>query len=100
MKRILLSGAYGQVGQELFRSLASRYGAENVICTDIRNPPKGAGVIHHEIMDINNREHLFDLVKKYQVSDLYCLAALLSATGERYPLYTEHINMTSLFNCL
>ena len=55
MKRILLSGAYGQVGQELFRSLASRYGAENVICTDIRNPPKGAGVIHHEIMDINNR---------------------------------------------
>lgn len=47
MKKILLSGAYGQVGTELFRALASRYGPENVVCTDIRNPPKGVGVIHH-----------------------------------------------------
>lgn len=100
MKRILLSGAYGQVGMELFRALSAKHGAENVICSDIKMPPKSLNVIHHEIMDIHNKEHLFDIVRKYQITDLYCLAALLSATGERYPLYTENINMTSLFNCL
>lgn len=57
-------------------------------------------VSQHEFCDILNREHLFDIIQKYKITDLYCLAALLSATGERYPLYTEKINMTSLFNCL
>jgi nucleoside-diphosphate-sugar epimerase len=100
MKRILISGAYGQVGQELFLVLAKKYGAENIVCTDVRLPPRSLGVVHHESLDILNREQLFDLVKKYKVTDLYGLAALLSATGEHYPLYTEHLNMDSLFNCL
>jgi len=88
MRKILISGAYGQLGQELFIGLAKQYGAENVVCTDIKHPPKNLGVIHHEIVDVHNKDHFFDVVKRYQITDLYGLASLLSATGELYPLHT------------
>ena len=100
MRKILLSGAYGQVGQELYPVLCKRYGIDNVVCSDVKHPPKTLKVKHHEILDVHNRENLFDLLKKYEITDFYSLAALLSATGERYPMYTETINMGSLFNTL
>ena len=71
-----------------------------MICTDVKLPPKSLGVVHHEILDVHNKDHLFDLLKKYKVTDFYSLAALLSATGERYPLYTNQINMGALINSL
>lgn len=55
MRKILLSGAYGQVGQELYPVLCKRYGIDNVVCTDVRHPPKALNVKHHEILDIHNR---------------------------------------------
>lgn len=100
MRKILVSGAYGQVGQELFIGLAAKYGAENVVCTDVRLPPRSLPVVHHETLDIHNKEHLFDLLKKHKITDFYSLAALLSATGEHYPLHTQNVNMGSLFNSL
>lgn len=81
MRRIFLSGAYGQVGQELYPVMVQRYGVDNVICSDVRLPPKGLNVKHHETLDIHNKENLFDILKKYQITDFYSLAALLSATG-------------------
>jgi len=71
-----------------------------VICTDVKLPPKTLGVIHHEVVDVHNKEHLFDVLRKYKITDFYTLAALLSATGERYPLYTNQMNMGSLINSL
>ena len=47
MRKILLSGAYGQVGQELFLELAKIHGPENIVCTDVRLPPPYLGVVHH-----------------------------------------------------
>ena len=88
MRKILISGAYGQVGQELFIGLAKRYGAENIVCTDLKLPPKEMGVVHHEIVDVHNKEHFIDVIKRHKITDLYGLASLLSATGELYPLHT------------
>jgi len=58
------------------------------------------GVIHHEIVDVLNKDHFFEVLKKHQITDLYGLASLLSATGELYPLHTDKINMGALLNYL
>lgn len=81
MKRILISGAYGQVGQELIRELSKRVGMEKIVCTDVRPPPEHLGVVHHEHLNALDKPAIEQLVKKYDVGEVYCLAALLSATG-------------------
>lgn len=47
MRKVLLSGAYGQVGQELYRGLSRKIGQENIVCTDLRPPPASMKVTHH-----------------------------------------------------
>lgn len=98
--KILLAGAYGQVGQELIRALSKRYALSNIICADVREPPSNVKVEVHEHLNVLDRTDLEKIIKKHQVKQVYCLAALLSATGEKDPLKTEQINMNSLFNCL
>jgi len=100
MSKILLSGAYGQVGLELYRALSLKLGPDNIICTDVRPPPPNFQPRHHQILDALDREALFRLIKKHQITEIYSLAALLSATGENNPLLTQKINMDALFNCL
>jgi nucleoside-diphosphate-sugar epimerase len=98
--KILLAGAYGQVGQELIRALSARTGLSNIICADLREPPAHLRVAVHETLNVLDRKQLYQIIEKHQVKQVYCLAALLSATGEKDPLATEQINMASLFNCL
>jgi nucleoside-diphosphate-sugar epimerase len=98
--KVLLAGAYGQVGQELIRALSARNSLSNIICADVREPPANVKVAVHETINILDRQQLDKLIEKHQVKHVYCLAALLSATGEKDPLLTEKINMTALFNCL
>jgi nucleoside-diphosphate-sugar epimerase len=54
----------------------------------------------HETLDVLSKKQLYELIDKHKINQVYCLAALLSATGEKDPLKTEQINMTALFNCL
>jgi nucleoside-diphosphate-sugar epimerase len=98
--KVLLAGAYGQVGQELIRALSARLPLQNIICADLREPPANVRVAVHETLNVLDRNQLYQLIEKHQVKQVYCLAALLSATGEKDPLRTEQINMTALFNCL
>lgn len=98
--KVLLAGAYGQVGQELIRALSARTALSNIICADLRGPPANVKVAVHEQLDVLDRQQLDRIIEKHQVTHVYCLAALLSATGEKDPLRTEQINMTALFNCL
>ena len=100
MKRILICGAYGQVGQELIRFFSKRIGMERLVCTDLHPPPKHLGIVHHEILNALDKDGIESIIQKYEVEQVYSLAALLSATGEIDPLKTQHINMTSLFNVL
>ncbi len=97
MKKILIIGAGGQLGSELCDALSARYGSECLVATDIR--PISANY-HTAILDVLNAQDLEALVKVEQVSEIYHLAAVLSAKGEENPLMAWDINMKGLINVL
>jgi len=99
MKRILVIGANGQIGSELVDALIVEYGAENVIAADI-TPTSLYGAVHYQTLDVLDAERLAHLVEKYEVTDVYQLAALLSVTGEQAPLKAWNLNMNGLLNIL
>ncbi|MCB1007664.1 MAG: L-threonine 3-dehydrogenase [Acidobacteria bacterium] len=101
MKRILVTGALGQIGSELVPELRSRYGADAVVASDIRLPagdPDAEGPF--EVLDATNVRQVHDLVHRYQVGTIYHLAALLSATAEEKPHVAWELNMGGLYKVL
>ncbi len=98
MTRILVTGANGQIGSELTKALRLRYGHNNVLASDIFAPT------HVEepfgIVDILDKERMAQVVENEGVTQIYHLAAILSAKGEADPLRTWDINMQGLFNVL
>ncbi|MBM7585169.1 nucleoside-diphosphate-sugar epimerase [Bacillus pakistanensis] len=101
MKKILLTGALGQIGSELTMKLREVYGTDNVIATDIRESDsevvKGGPF---EILDVTDAQKMHDLTKKHDADTIIHLAALLSATAEKKPLLAWNINMGGLVNAL
>lgn len=98
---ILIIGASGQIGTELVITLRKIYGDANVIATDIRpmaNEELSTGPF--EVLDIMDQKSLFDIVKKYKVTQVYLLAALLSATAEKNIELGWSLNMRSLSHVL
>ncbi len=98
---ILILGASGQIGGELTLKLRSIYGKENVIASDIRESEilqNSEGPF--EIVDATDKEAILKVVQKHRVSQVYLLAAMLSATGEKYPRKAWDLNMTSLLAVL
>ncbi|MEL4307294.1 NAD-dependent epimerase/dehydratase family protein [Joostella sp. CR20] len=101
MEKILVTGAGGQLGSELTAALAATYGNDNVIATDINEAAKSKfDYCVFEVLDVLDNARLEALVEKYQVSQVYHLAAILSAVGEKNPLFTWKLNMDSLLNVL
>ncbi|EIT86015.1 hypothetical protein A374_06836 [Fictibacillus macauensis ZFHKF-1] len=101
MKKILITGALGQIGSELTEKTRNIYGAENVIATDIRktdSPIVTSGPF--ETLDVTDAQAMADLAKKYNVDTIIHLAALLSATAEAKPLLAWNLNMGGLVNAL
>jgi len=97
--KILVIGSSGQIGTELVEELRKLHGNENVIASDIRQPQvEQSGPF--EILDILNKEQLLNIVTRYQITEVYLLAALLSATAEKNPAFGWDLNMNSLFNVL
>lgn len=97
-KTILITGAGGQIGSVLTKTLRDTYGANSVIATDIRSTELGDGPF--ELLDVLNGNRLHELVNRYRVTEIYHLAAILSARGEQNPKIAWDINMDSLFNVL
>jgi nucleoside-diphosphate-sugar epimerase len=98
--KILIIGACGQIGTELTEGLQKIYGLENVIASDLKlSPALPQGTIF-ETIDALDKEKVFELVKKHQVTQIYLLAALLSATAEKNPDFAWKLNMESLFHVL
>jgi nucleoside-diphosphate-sugar epimerase len=99
--KILIIGACGQIGTELTQKLRSIYGNENVIASDIRklnNDIVNNGIFEVvNALDYNQIEHL---IEQYQITDVYLMAALLSATAEKNPAFAWDLNMNSLFHVL
>lgn len=99
--KILIIGACGQIGTELTQKLRKLYGTENVIASDIRK--LNVDVVNSgpfevvNALDFNQIEHL---VEVHKITDVYLMAALLSATAEKNPAFAWDLNMNSLFHVL
>lgn len=101
MKKILITGALGQIGSELTCKLRDIYGQDNVIATDIRKTDSEAAVNGpFEILDVMDAKSMGEIANKYQVDTLMHMAALLSATAESKPQFAWNLNMGGLMNAL
>ncbi len=97
---IVLLGSNGQIGSELAVALRAKFGVSNVITSDIREPKNlGEGEIF-EAINVLDKEALKLLFEKHKPTQVYLLAAMLSATGEQYPLKAWDLNMNGLLNVL
>lgn len=97
MKRILVTGASGQIGTWLVPALRNRYGAEAVLATDIRTPADDhfhSGPF--QILDCTDRSALGHAAIRHHADTIYHLAAILSAVGERDPRLAYNVNMGGL----
>ncbi|MXV53041.1 NAD-dependent epimerase/dehydratase family protein [Pedobacter sp. HMF7647] len=101
VETILVIGANGQIGTELVNHLRQVYGSSQVIACDIRRPDydiKDAGPF--EFVNVLDKENLKTIYQKYKPSQVYLLAAILSATGEQNPKLAWDLNMNGLLNVL
>ncbi len=102
MKRILITGATGQIGTELTPALRQRYGAEQVVAVGHQKEPttqflSGGPYVN---CDVRDKIALAELVRHYKIDTIYHLAALLSATAEQEPQLAWDVNINGLFNVL
>ncbi len=101
MEKVLVIGAGGQLGVELTLALREKFGKDNVIASDIREPHALLAESGPFIqLDVMNSNAVAAVVKKESITQIYLLAAILSATGEKNPLWAWDINMKSLMNVL
>tara|TARA_R110002073_G_scaffold61383_1_gene154279 strand:+ start:3834 stop:4787 length:954 start_codon:yes stop_codon:yes gene_type:complete len=101
VSKVLIIGACGQIGSELTNRLRLELGVENVIASDIRESNMelvASGPF--EIMDAKSLKQIKHCIKKHNVDTVYLMAALLSATGEKFPQKAWSLNTTSLLNVL
>lgn len=101
MKKIMVTGALGQIGSELITKLRAEYGAENVLATDIRRIESDvteAGPF--EILDVTDAKKMHQLATDFGADTMMHMAALLSATAEENPVFAWNLNMGGLMNAL
>jgi len=100
-KRIMITGAAGQIGSELALVLRERHGADTVLATDIVRPPDnvlGAGPF--ESLNVTERADVERIIRKHDIDTIYHLAAVLSANGEKAPQKAWDVNINGLYNVL
>ena len=100
-KPILILGACGQIGTELTYALRDKYSNDVIIASDIREGNEDlmkSGPF--ELLDATDYNALEDIIAYYEISEVYLMAAMLSATAEKFPMRAWNLNMNSLFNVL
>jgi len=102
MKRLLVTGACGQIGSELTLALRERYGGDNVVATGHRTQPsdelRDSGPF--EFINVAQKETVEAIVAKYDIDTIYHMAAILSAVGEQKPHLAWDVNINGLYNVL
>jgi threonine 3-dehydrogenase len=97
-EKILITGAGGQLGSVLTMKLQEKFGVDHVIATDLYSKIGFSG--HFETLDATDYQKLESIVIKYSITQIYHLAAILSANGEKTPVKTWDLNMKTLINVL
>ncbi|OEK58114.1 NAD-dependent epimerase/dehydratase family protein [Staphylococcus equorum] len=102
MKKIMITGALGQIGTELVVKCRMLYGNDNVLATDIKQPEADSAIVDgpFEILDVTNRARMFELVETFKPDTMMHMAALLSGVAEKNPLFAWDLNMGGLMNAL
>ena len=102
MKRILVTGAVGQIGSELTMVLRKKFGNDNVLATGRKTKPSDALLNSgpFEFIDIGKKETIENVVNQYDIDTIYNMAAILSAIGEEKPALCWDVNINGLYNCL
>jgi nucleoside-diphosphate-sugar epimerase len=99
-QKILVIGAGGQLGSELTQGLWNLHGKENVTATDIKDAQGILATGNFAILDVLKHDVFIDFIKKNKFTQIYHLAAVLSATGEKNPRLAWHLNMDGLITVL
>lgn len=97
--RILIIGANGQIGTELAGELARLHGDDAVITSDL-SPQGRVPTLQHEMLDVTDAGALATIAKRHKITQVYHLAAALSANGEKHPMWAWDLNMKGLLNVL
>ncbi len=100
-KPILILGACGQIGTELTYALRDKHDNDTIIASDIREGSEdlmSSGPF--ELLDATDYNALEEVIAYYEISEVYLMAAMLSATAEKFPMRAWNLNMNSLFNVL
>lgn len=99
MRKILVTGALGQIGQELVPALRERYGSANIVGSDIRALAAGeeSADCGFEVLDVTKPQQIEEAIRRHDVGSVYHLAALLSAVAEDKPQAAWQLNMDSLY---
>lgn len=102
MKKILVTGAVGQIGSELTMELRKRYGNDNVLATGRKTKPseKLLNSGPFEFIDIIKRETVEKVVEEFDIDTIFNMAAILSAVGEEKPLLCWNVNINGLYNIM
>jgi nucleoside-diphosphate-sugar epimerase len=102
MKRIMVTGAVGQIGSELTMALRKKFGADNVLATGHKTQPSKQLLESgpFEFINVAKRETVEGAVKKYAIDTIYHMSAILSAVGEKNPQLCWDVNMNGTYNVL
>jgi len=102
MKKILVTGAVGQIGSELTMALRERYGNDNVVACGRKTKPSEnlleSGPF--EFLDVTKKETVEKVVDQYDIDTIYNMAAILSAVGEEKPILCWNVNINGMYNIL
>jgi nucleoside-diphosphate-sugar epimerase len=102
IKRILVTGAVGQIGSELTIALREKYGNENVVATGRKTEPsptlRNSGPFY--FINVTSRESVEEVIKKHDIDTIVHMAAILSAVGEKNPAVAWDVNMNGMMNVL
>ncbi|WP_373862976.1 NAD-dependent epimerase/dehydratase family protein [Azohydromonas lata] len=97
--KVLVIGANGQIGSELVEALVQAHGRQAVVSSDLAPAGRVHGVAH-EVLDVTDAAALAEVARRHGVTQVYLLAAALSARGEQHPTWAWDLNMKSLLNVL
>ena len=102
INKVLVTGAFGQIGSELTPKLREKYGNKNVITADLRNDIRIDTDVYGEnyALDVRDKNAMEEVVQKHEIDTIVHMAAILSGIGEQYPEKCWDVNMNGTINVI